>query len=305
MISFNRAGPLVRSAQDRSSAFDREARNRRIRRSLLIAPVSCLMIGGVGVGLDCLWSEWKNLNRERAASRESTTVGYENIQPRFVGDLPPAIWFVEEGDTIRLWASGRPRTGDGWFHLKKGEIDRSRLSGIFGKDVIPAIDRPLVEIGDGARWRRLNADVKVVGIQLNGMDCVYPLLLLEKVEAVNDLVWDRPYLVTISPASKSAAVEVFSPLIDGKRVTMGMAGYFLDGEPILFDRKTESLWIRNAEGLKSFSGELKGTVLKRIARPAIVAWEAWRSLSSPQPADRRRGTRRPARSDLRAANDKK
>ena len=296
MNDFNWSGPFRHGRQVETIIPGEEPRTARMIRSLVIAPVSCLMVGGVFVGLDRLWFEWKSFDRERASGRESAYVGYQNIQPRFLGIDPPRMWFIEEGDSIRLW-SGRPsRRGNEWFRLKKGEIDRSRLSGVLGKEVVPTIDRPLVEIGDGARWRRLSEDTKVVGLQLNGMDCVYPFLLLEKVEAVNDLVWGRPFLVTFSPVAKpEESVEVFAPLIGGKRVTMGMSGYFLDGEPIFFDRATESLWIRDVEGLKAISGELKGAVLKRVARPESVAWDVWRSahpqsrliVGAEQLADRR------------------
>ena len=252
------------------------AQTRKGRQTVLVATVCLATIIGVFLGLNRLWKEWTSLEREREALRDSAYVGYVNIQPRVAGASPPEEWFLEKGDSILLWSGWRPGTGHAWFHLKKGEIERSRLSGIYGKEVIPAIDRPLIEVGNGSRWRRLKSDTKVVGVQLNGMDTVYPLLLLEKVVIVNDLVWDRPFLVTFSPsAPPENAVEMFNPFVDGKRTTLGTSGYLLNGEPLLYDRGTESLWIRDADGLKAVSGALKGTILKRIARPEIVDWDVW------------------------------
>ncbi|GAC1333414.1 MAG: hypothetical protein NVSMB14_00240 [Isosphaeraceae bacterium] len=247
-----------------------------VRHGILVATASLVTIMGVFVGLNRLWKEWRDLERERGALRNSAYIGYVNIQPRAAGKSPPIDWYLEKGDSILLWSGWKPGIGHDWFHLKTGEIERSQLSGVYGKEVIPAIDRPLIEVGDGSRWRRLNADTKVVGVQLNGMDTVYPLLLLEKVDIVNDIVWDRPFLITFSPSARPGdAVEVFNPLVDGKRMTLGTSGYLLNGEPLLYDRATESLWIRDADGLKAVSGTLKGTVLKRIARPEIVDWDVW------------------------------
>lgn len=254
------------------------AKSRRVWFVLIAAAAFVVLL----LGFTRLWKEWKDLEQIREATRESTYIGYVNIQPRAGGGSAPNNWYAEQDDSVLLWSGRRPGAGSSWFHFQKGEIERSRLSGGFGKDVIPAIDRPLVEIGDGLRWRRLNADAKVVGVNLNGIDTVYPLLLMEKVEAVNDLIWGRPFLATYSPVGRpDGSVEVFSPLVNGKRATFGTSGYRLDGEPLLFDRETESLWIRKPEGLTALTGRLKGTILKRIARPSVVAWTKW-SSSHPQ-----------------------
>ncbi len=145
-----------------------------------------------------------------------------------------------------------------------------------------AIDYPKVETEGGTIWRRLPGEVMVIGQVLAGRQCVYPVPVLLKVEVINDVVEDQPFLVTgniLAPPDR--AFSIFDASVGGRRVTMSASGYFHDRRPILYDRGTESLWMEQADNLTAIAGKLKGTQLERVAKPVPVAWHTWR-LSNPR-----------------------
>jgi hypothetical protein len=147
-----------------------------------------------------------------------------------------------------------------------------------GRDVIQAIDYPLVEQGGGAIWGRIPNEAAVVGFDLAGTDSVYPMQVLDKVLVVNDLVGGRPFLITFNPmVSRNRTVHIYEPIVDGRRVTMGMSGYFHDRKPLLYDRGSESLWVESEAGtLEAIAGRHKGARLQSIEQHSPVAWGDWR-----------------------------
>jgi hypothetical protein len=224
-----------------------------------------------------LWSEWRTLRRELEKVSNNTVVGYHNIHPRLSFAAKPDKWFRIEGGVVLLWAGWDEGVGNHWFRLNHGELDPARISEPLGRDVIPAIDEPWVEIADGQVWQKIPAQAPVVGQSLEGLPCVYPLLVLRKVVAVNDLVNDHPYLVVYnSSLPPETAVSVFDSQVTGHRLALGTTGYFLSGRPVLYDRTTESLWVEEGESFAAISGQHKGNRLALVSRPAPVAWSDWK-----------------------------
>lgn len=255
------------------------------RRKLLlvarkVAVLACLVPALVVVARmgSTLWEQWNALRAEWETQRVNSPVGYVGIYPRRSLAEKPEDWYREEDESLRLWSGWTPGVGHGWFEVRRGEIERGRLTNPLGRDVIPAIDRPLVEIGDGARWRRIPTDALVAGMKVDGVPTAYPILLLEKVEVVNDTIRGRPFLVTYSPIdARSGSIDVYDPDLEGRRVVLGLSGYFYDRKPLLFDRETESLWSSRPEGLEAVAGKRKGARLTRLERPTPVTWDSWRS----------------------------
>ncbi|HWE40805.1 MAG TPA: DUF3179 domain-containing (seleno)protein [Isosphaeraceae bacterium] len=242
-----------------------------------------------------LWDEWRALRHDWDRTRSTALVGYEDIHPVLEAAEPPGDWYREEGSAAALWTGWRPGEGHRWFRFRVGEIPRHRLKGPLGRDALRAIDRPVVERDGGGHWSRIAPDALVASLDVTGTPSIYPLLLMSNVEVVNDEANGRPYLVVYSPADDPRRpIEVFTPLLDGRRVTLGHSGYFLDKQPLLYDRGTESLWTPRQEGLVAIAGPLKGRIFPRIARPALVAWSDWKDSHTHgrliAGADRSRGT---------------
>jgi hypothetical protein len=246
-------------------------------RAVAIAAMMALA-GLIGFEVHSLWSEWRALQGDLERTRHTTVVGYVNINlnPSFA--QRPPNWIHDEGEYTLLWSGWKPGVGHGWFRLGRGEIDPKRISGPMGRDVIQAIDSPLVEIGGGPRWERIPEDAPVVGLEIGGVPSAYPVLVLQKVEVVNDTIGPRSVLVALRPFEPlERSIDVYDPVLDRQRVTLGLSGYFQDGKPVLYDRATESFWLAEEDGLVAFAGHFKGSRLPRLGHLVPVTWDAWRT----------------------------
>jgi hypothetical protein len=225
-----------------------------------------------------LWREWRALRAELDTAVSTTIVGYPNIfwRPSLVR-VPPD-WYHVEGDALDLWAGWDQGVGQHWFHLKPGDLDRAKIAGPMGRDVIHAIDRPWTETSGGKIWQRIPDQAAVIGLTLEGMPCVYPLVVIRKVVAVNDVINDHPYLVLLDvsePAERSVAI--FDSSLDGQRVTLGTSGYSLAGKVLMYDRESESLWVQDGNALRAIAGKRKGDEMHLVARPTPVTWSRWKA----------------------------
>ena len=133
-----------------------------------------------------------------------------------------------------------------------------------------------------------------MGLTLLGLKCVYPLLVLGKVQVVNDLVLDHPFLVVSNVGAPSGqGCSIYDANLNGQRVTMAATGYFHDGRPVLCDRGAQSLWVEEGESLAAVSGKHRGQKLARVAHPTPVTWKTWVSQNQTSRllvgADRTRG----------------
>jgi hypothetical protein len=223
-----------------------------------------------------LWAEWSLLQGARVTARQSQIVGYRDITPSACYANPPDDWFRDAGDDSLLWARWKEGIGHEWYRFPRGQLDQGRLHHPLTPFLTHPIDFPVVENDGGEIWERIPPDAKVVGQTLLGIKCVYPVLVLDKVQVVNDLVREHPYLVAFNSfAPTSEAVSIFESECEGRRLTMAATGYFHDGKPLLCDRGTESLWYEEAGALKSVAGLYKGARLQQVGHPGIVSWKSW------------------------------
>jgi hypothetical protein len=225
-----------------------------------------------------IWSEYSLLQVQLERVRTTDVIGYAGIQPALCFADRPSDWFRVEGDQTLLWSGWREGVGHTWFHVRRDEIHPDSISPPMGRDVFQAIDHPLIESIDGPIGARIPYDAEVVGNHLAGVETAYPVLVLTKVFLVNDMIQDRPFLVTYFPgAPESERVAIYEPLVDGQRVTMGTTGFAHQGKFVLYDRGTESFWTPEGPVLRAFAGKHKGRTLNKIGQPAHVAWGLWKS----------------------------
>jgi hypothetical protein len=223
-----------------------------------------------------LWDEWHGLQAQLSGIRQTDVIGYPNISPNFSDAERPDNWFHDEGDFTYLWGGWDPREGHHWFRIDRGDLEVDALSLPVGRDVIRAIDEPLIEARGGPIWGRIPREAPVVGLEVARVPSVYPLLVLSKVQIVNDVIEGRPILVYCKPLLPPIAdVAFYAAVLDGRRVTMGTSGYFRGRDSLLYDRESESLWIGEEDALRAIAGPLKGRTLRRVAHPSPVAWGDW------------------------------
>jgi hypothetical protein len=229
-----------------------------------------------------LWREYDFLWQEVAAADLAAVIGYPGIypEPRFA--QRPQVWYRQEGESALLWANWVDGKGHRWYRAGSGDLDPAKLFVPHQHFIALAIDYPKVETEGGTIWRKMPAEVQVIGQLLAGRPCAYPLPVLLKVEVINDVVEDQPFLVTLNiMAPADQACSIFDATLEGRRVTLSSTGYFHRQRPILYDRGTESLWVEQENNLTAIAGKHKGKQLARVARPVPVAWHTWR-LSNPR-----------------------
>ncbi len=240
----------------------------------------CLAIalGFVGLQFPRLWREYQSLKRAWVEEEASRTIDYDEVSPQPNYAKMPANWCHDEGDRTLLWAGwDRKANKHQWFRLARGEIDPARLSHARGRDTVRPIDWPMHEGAGGSTWDKVPSGDVVAVAEIEGVRLAYPLKILGKVLVVNDIVKDRPIVIVFTPfVPDDVAVEIFDPARTDQRLILAYSGYLIDGNPLLFDRRTESFWSAEATGLRAVSGSHKGELLPRLARASAVSWGDWK-----------------------------
>ena len=245
---------------------------------VVAAVASVALLAFIALQARTVYDEWSVLQGELSEVRKSSVIGYPGVHPAMSYAERPRDWYRRDGEELLLWGGWRHGVGHSWFRVKPADLDLSRMSLPTGRDNQRAIDTPIVETGGGSLWSRVPDEAVVAGGVIGGVETAYPVLILDKVVVVNDLIKDRPFLITYNPQLPDAeTVEVYEPVVGGRRVTMGVSGYFHSGRSVLYDRGTESLWVHRDGGLQAVSGTHKGVVLKTSSRPERVEWQHWRS----------------------------
>lgn len=242
------------------------------------AGAGCIaLLGFIAVRGWSLYGEFRALREQQVRIDRSAAVGYVDIHSEPNHAHRPADWYHDEGDQTFLWAGWKEGKHD-WFRIGRGEVARGAISLPMGRDVVRAIDHPIVERDGGPHWVKVPAAARVAGFRRGGERVVYPMIVLAKVEVINDQVGAGPVLVVFRPfVPEHRAVTAYTPILDGRRITMGLSGYLLDSRPLLYDRGTRSLWDGRDGRLTAIAGPLKGASLPSVEGVEVADWSDWRS----------------------------
>ena len=222
---------------------------------------------------------WVDYNRWRADvrdSEDSVPIGYVGIHyRRTYNDRPIAFHFEKEGRKTLWAAKGEAGNPPEFYDVTDAAFAVKEVGGGFGRDSIPGIDAPLLEPPEGPHARFLRSRQMIFGLALEAGPRAYPEDLLEKIEVVNDSDGATPFVIVYDRGRRRALA--FERTTKGGQVTFGTTGYSLHEAPLLYDRKTKSLWLLSGDDFVSVSGELKGTGLARFKDAAHEAWPEWHS----------------------------
>ena len=157
------------------------------------------------------------------------------------------------------------------FDVSNASIDSDLiLSGGPPRDGIPAIDAPQFTTPEEATY--LRDDDPVMGFRLDGIARAYPLRVLVWHEIVNDIINDRPFVVTYCPLCGSSLV--FDGAVNDERLSFGVSGLLFQSDVLMYDRGTESLWSQLK--LECVSGPMVGTPLEWLPSE-ILTFGAWKA----------------------------
>ena len=138
---------------------------------------------------------------------------------------------------------------------------------------IPPLDQPEYVAATEMGATYLDQDEQVIGIRINGDARAFPLRILDLHEIVNDTIGGVTVSLSTSPVNGTSTLYATS--IDGRDYTFGTSGYLYQGDKLLYDRATRSLW-------HSITGEpvlgrlaLSGIKLTRLPI-TVTTWASWR-----------------------------
>ncbi|WP_200861599.1 DUF3179 domain-containing protein [Methylohalobius crimeensis] len=144
------------------------------------------------------------------------------------------------------------------------------VSGGPPRDGIPAIDDPRFIEAEEAEF--LSPTDRVLGMVRHGIAKAYPIAILNWHEIVNDEFAGEPVAVTYCPLTASGIA--YPGEIDGKRTSFGTSGLLYNGNLVMYDRTTESLWSQLMS--RSIDGPMKGRRLESLPL-SYTSWAEWRA----------------------------
>jgi hypothetical protein len=134
------------------------------------------------------------------------------------------------------------------------------------RDIIAPLDHPQFEtIAAADEW--LEGREPGVLLEVDGIARFYPIRILTLHEVVNDVIADRPVVVTYCPLCNTATA--FDPTIDGQVARFGVSGLLRNSDLVMWDDQTQSLW-QQITG-EAIVGKLAGTRLAFFGS-SMVRW---------------------------------
>jgi len=223
-----------------------------------------------------IWEEYQVMRSEVRASEDSTPVGYIGLNYRRSYNDRPLTFQIEKDGKKLLFAAKREDGAVDHYDITEADpaLDVACLEGGFGRDSIPGIDYPVFETPGSPKGSTLRDRHTVFGVVLGGEARAYPRDLLKKIEVVNDRPGNTP-VAAVYDRSRGVTLVYDRTLRDGV-VTFGTTGYSCKDRPLLYDRRTNGLWLFRGDDLACVSGPHKGEALKPIARPVAMSWSDWR-----------------------------
>ena len=138
---------------------------------------------------------------------------------------------------------------------------------------IPPLDEPDYVAATDIEAAYLERDELVIGVLVNGDARAFPLRLMEHHEVVNDTIGGVPIVLSTSPVNGTSTM--YATNVGDRTYTFGTSGYLYQGDKLLYDRATRSLW-------HAMTGEpvvgrlaLSGIKLNRLPI-TVTTWQSWK-----------------------------
>ena len=178
---------------------------------------------------------------------------------RLVAPFALAAGILGAAAALPVAADPAPAAEKGGFALDGLRIPEDHITaGGPPRDGIRSVDTPKFAAPDEASW--VAANTPVLGVAAGGAARAYPVHLIERHQIVNDVIGGAPVAVTYDPLAGSP--RAFSRKVGERTLEFGVAGLLYNGNFLLYDRATESLWsqIRG----EAVAGPLAGTRLDAV-----------------------------------------
>jgi hypothetical protein len=136
------------------------------------------------------------------------------------------------------------------------------------RDGIRSVDAPEFAPVAEARW--VAPDNPVLGVASGEVARVYPVHVIERHQVVNDVLDERPLVVSYDPLA--GAPRAHDRRVEGRTLEFGVSGLVYNHSFLLYDRETESLWVQFTG--EAIAGPLAGRRLApvRVRQETLGAW---------------------------------
>lgn len=155
------------------------------------------------------------------------------------------------------------------FSLQGLRVRRDLVrAGAPAPDLIQAVDEPRFVAPDDARW--VDGSTPVLGLEVGEEAHAYPVHVIERHWAVNDVLGGVPVLVIYDPMSGAALA--FERRLGAQTLRFGVSGLVYDAASLFYDRETRSLWSPLLG--RAVAGPLAGKALPRLRlrREVLDVW---------------------------------
>ena len=140
---------------------------------------------------------------------------------------------------------------------------------VFDRDLFPVLTDPdVVRAQDVAHG--LAPRDEVIGVRYGGRVRAYPVRVIQLYHAVNDMLGERPLLLTFCVVCSSGTV--WDPVHRGRRLTFGFEGIHA-GRPVYYDHQTKTRWFHMTG--EAFNGWHAGARLNPITSVRHTTWGEW------------------------------
>ncbi len=138
---------------------------------------------------------------------------------------------------------------------------------------IPPLDQPDYVAATEMEADYMDHDEQVVGVRINGDVRAYPLRLMDHHEIVNDTIGGVPVVLSTSPVNGTSTM--YATNVGDRTFTFGTSGYLYQGDKLLYDRATRSLW--HAMTGRPVVGRLALSGIELTRLPiTVTTWAAWK-----------------------------
>jgi hypothetical protein len=226
------------------------------------------------------WSAYQEYRAANRAAEGAAPIGYVGVSLRKTYYDKPPRFFDTAGGRKRLWAAKGPDGRPQFYDVTDAAFEVDKVSGGYGRDSIPGIDYPRFERPGSPLARKFVERHEFYGLAFPEDARGYPRDLLRKVEVLNDEGGGVPFVIVYDRQHELA--RAYDRRADGRPLTFGTTGYALGetqdpnlGRPVLYDRRTKSLWLPEEKVLVCVNGPLKGTQLPTTFQPQRMTWGNW------------------------------
>lgn len=207
------------------------------------------------------WVEWESWYSQQEIEPLD---GYDSWKRHLFRSFVPPV-----GSLLDVEPMGYPLS-----EIRYGNTDRSYLAALNFPEFIPGEEVDADEDDPSAYEQYLEDDQLVYGFEIEGQSYAVPRMVLFPHEFMNATLQGRP--VMLAWCTLCNAPILYDRRVDGRTLTFGNTGLLWQGNKVMYDEETESLWAHHSGRAKAGRYYEDGATLD-ILPCAQTEWSEWKA----------------------------